>query len=167
MNLKIAKIVNLINEFNNLLKKRAFDEAWQEILNRFPQTLQEEILNERSGSEEDVEELKDWVLNSPEPISVKITDLLQHPANKRIIAMSPTEIVNQINSFYRTDIKPQQVLDKDPDRYERYSKMNPKTAKPSTMVNGMIYWGNGRFKAACLRGDETLNVWDISSESFR
>ena len=54
-----------------------------------------------------------------------------------------------------------EIFDPNPDRYFKYAKFSGETAKPSTMVNGIIHWGQGRFIAALLRGDDYLNVWNI------
>ena len=62
------------------------------------------------------------------------------------------------------NVTTKKVYDKNPDRYFQVSKMSPTTAKPSTMVNGEIYWGVGRFLGAVLRGDKTLKVWNIKTK---
>ena len=54
-------------------------------------------------------------------------------------------------------------FEKNPNRYDQYSKMDPSTAKPSVMVDGAIDFGVGRFTAALVRGDQHLNVWQLQS----
>jgi len=41
--------------------------------------------------------------------------------------------------------------------------MPSETARPSVMLDGEIIFGVGRFKAALLRGDRDLRVWELST----
>jgi hypothetical protein len=135
---------------------------WEEVLNRFPEQLQKEIIDERPhGSQSDIEEINPWRLVSQSPIDIQMSELLKIPDNQSSIARSPQNVVQKINEKWGLDIGSGTVYDQDPDRYERYSNMDAKTADPSIMVNGEIYWGVGRFIAALLRGDDHIKVWDI------
>jgi hypothetical protein len=135
---------------------------WAEILNRFPEQLQREIVDERPhGNQSDIEEIKPWRLVSQNPINIQMSELLKIPDNKSSIARSPQNIVQKINEKWGLNISPGTVYDQNPGRYEKYSSMDARTAEPSVMVNGEIYWGVGRFMAALLRGDDRIKVWDI------
>jgi hypothetical protein len=89
-----------------------------------------------------------------------LVDLLKNPENLNIIARSP--VVQQINQKWGLQVQPGKVYDPNPDRYQMYAKdFIGETAKPSVMVNGEIIYGNGRFIAALLRGDQYLMVWNF------
>jgi len=154
---------------------------WLEILERFPETLQREIIDERpEGTQESIDEIKNWRLVSNEPIKVPLIDLLDNEENFLAISRTPLKVMEKIrnNPKYKnklsnikhishTDIgkgyglKPGEIFDPKPDRYFKYAEFDGDTAKPSVMVNDIIHWGQGRFMAALLRGDDYLNVWNI------
>jgi hypothetical protein len=166
-------------------KKKEYENSgnleWLEILEKFPETLQREIIDERpKGDEESIKELKNWRLVDKEPIKVPLVDLLDNKENAFAITRTPVEVMKKIqnNPKYKDKVshlthisnnddykgyglKPGEIFDPNPDRYFKYAKFSGETAKPSTMVNGIIHWGQGRFIAALLRGDDYLNVWNI------
>jgi len=139
--------------------------VWAKILNRFPEVLKKEILDERpNGTQEDIKELSSWHLRSMTPVNIGIAKLLSKTENLESISRTPPNVVNTINKKWGLNVKPGKIYDKTPGRYEQYSKMPSATAGPSIMVNGEIYWGIGRFIAALLRGDKTIKIWDIRSK---
>ena len=141
-------------------KQRAHPE-WRQMLDRHPEGLQHEIIDERGkGDKEDREELKDW-RSQPEPVKVPITrELVQKHAD--VIGQSHPEVLAQTNKRFGLSIKPRKILDKDPSRILRYAQMPAKTAKPSVMVNGEVTWGVGRLLAALHRGDTHLHAWHVT-----
>jgi len=144
-------------------KKSTYSKEYLKILNRFPETLQREIIDERpKGDQADIDELKGWRLNKKTPYNIPLNKLLKNPENLDSISRTPKEVVNKINLNWGTKVKPGTVYDQNPGRYFEYAtKFSGDTAKPSIMVNGVIAWGVGRFIAALLRGDKTIKVWDI------
>lgn len=147
-------------DLKNYYQKHANNKEWLEILSRFPEELQREIIDERGeGNSDDIEEFKNYYLNSKQPIDVKLKDIIQ----KNIDALEriPQEVLNIINQKWVLNVKTLKVYDPNPDRYLQYAKMNPETAKPSIMFDGYIGWGVGRFIAALIRGDKTIRVWDL------
>ena len=156
---------------------------WLEIIERFPETLQREIIDERpNGDFEAIDELKNWELLNDEPIKVSLMDLLDNKENINSITRISKEAMDIIKSnpkykdklshikhISNTDVgkeyglKPGEIFDSNPNRYLEYAKLSGDTAKPSVVVNGIVHWGNGRFIAALLRGDEYLKVWNIKS----
>lgn len=136
--------------------------TWESILNRFPETLQAEIKDERpEGDAEDIKELQNWKLKNPKPVEKDLKELLADRRNQYMVAISSSKAVDAVNKVWGTHIKYTSSNDAHPDRYINYSKMPGETAKPSILVNGEIYWGCGRFIAALIRGDKTIRVWDI------
>jgi len=144
-------------------KKEGYNEEYLEILNRFPEDFQREIIDERpDGTPEDIYELKNWKLVSPQPIEISLTTLLQSEANREIIEHTPEEVINKINEDWNLDLKPGEVYDETPERYFKYAGFKADEAAASTMVDDEIYWGFGRYIAALLRQDEVLKVWKIT-----
>jgi len=140
-------------------------QQWSSILSRFPSLLQDEIRDERSGSQEDCAELEEWKLLYPTPVSLKLTrGLISRHA--WLISMTIPKVRNRINDRFGLNILAWRVYDKDPERSLRYSKLPADGARPSVMVDGEVYWGCGRFLAAILRNDVTLKVWDIESRAL-
>ena len=137
-------------------------EKWRRWMLTLPEILQREFADERPDpNQEDIDAYTKLKLHNGTPMKMKITELLKSQSNVSIIATTPKEIVEKINSIWRTDVVPGKVYDQHPDRYEKYSKMLQHTVKPSVMINGRITFGCGRFIAALLRGDEYLQVWDL------
>ena len=151
----------------NLEKKReSYSEEYLEILNRFPEELQREIIDERpKGDKQDIDELKGWYLRKDKPYDISLSTLLKKEVNKGAIERTPKEVVDKINTDWDLDVKPGKVYDPNPDRYFKYAKeFSGETASPSVMVNGEVVWGMGRMIAALIRGDKTLKVWDIENK---
>ena len=141
-------------------KKHKNNKEWLEILSRFPEELQREIIVERGeGTKKDIDELKGYTLNNNQPINVNIKDILKD--NFYILEIIPQEVLNVINKKWGINAKTVKVYDQNPNRYFEYAKMSPSTAKPSVMFDGQIWWGIGRFVAALVRGDKTIRVWDL------
>ena len=103
--------------------------------------------------------------NNPQVVSTQA--LLQNKENQDIIPMVPPEVVDIINKKWGTRFQsdPARQRDKKPERYIQYAKMTAATADPSTIVDGEIMYGNGRFIAALLRGDKQLKVWNLKKNS--
>lgn len=141
-----------------MIKISSRDNEWEKELARFPKEFQAEILAERDP--EDIEEIRSYSLKSPKPIKMSVKELLK--SNLELLERIPQPILNKINKRYGLNVKTKQVYDRNPARYEQYAKMDPQTAKPSTILNGEIWWGNGRFIAACLRGDVYIWVWELT-----
>ncbi len=137
-------------------------QTWEEILARFPKRFQAEILDERSGSPEDISELSSWKLDSPEPVKVSMKQLLTVRGNLDTVARASDEAIETINSKWGLSIQAGKRYDSNPGRYSQYSQMSGGTAEPSTMINGKVYWGCGRFVAALMRGDQSLLVWKVT-----
>jgi uncharacterized membrane protein (UPF0127 family)/glutaredoxin len=146
--------------------KESYNEEYLEILNKFPEELQREIIDERpEGDQKDIDELKGWTLNKNKPYDIPLSTLITKEANIEAIERTPKEVIDKINTDWNLDIKPGKVHDPNPDRYLKYAKQfSGKTASPSIMINGEIYWGVGRMISALLRGDKTLKVWDIKNK---
>ena len=143
-------------------KKEGYNEEYLEILNRFPEDFQREIIDERpDGTQEDIDELKNWKFVSPQPIKIPLTTLLRNEANREIITHTPKEVIDKINEKWNLDLEPGEVYDDTPERYSEYARLETEAA-PSTMVDDEIYWGFARYIAALLRQDETLKVWKIA-----
>ena len=106
-------------------------------------------------------------LQSTMPQMVSTQELLQNKENQDIIPMVPPKVVDIINKKWGTRFQsdPARQHDANPDRFIKYSKMTASTARPSTIVDGEIIYGNGRFIAALLRGDKQLKVWNLKKNS--
>ncbi len=167
-------------------KKKAVEEEnneWVDILDRFPDEFQKEIIDERpNGSKSDINLIKNWELDPNYPITMNLLNLLQTKSVKESIGRTPRHVMEMIktNPLYRLELedvehvsdievgreyglKSGEIFDQNPKRYEEYANYDPKTAEPSTMVNGELYWGMGRLIAALLRGDMTIKVWSITT----
>ncbi len=165
-------------------KKKAVEEEnneWVDILDRFPDEFQKEIIDERpKGSKSDINLIKNWELDPNYPITMNLLNLLQTKSVKEAIGRTPRHVMEMIktNPRYRLELedvehvsdtevgreyglKSGEVFDQNPERYEEYANYDPKTAEPSTMVNGEMWWGMGRLIAALLRGDLTIKVWAV------
>ena len=163
-------------------KKKAIEEGnndWVEILDRFPDEFQREIIDERpEGSKSDINLIGNWELDPNYPITMNLLNLLQTKSVKEAIGRTPRHVMEMIktNPMYRLELedvehvsdtevgrefglKSDEIFDQNPERYEEYANYDPETAEPSTMVNGELYWGMGRLIAALLRGDLTIKVW--------
>ena len=138
---------------------------WDQILQRFPKGLQEEIKNERpDGDPPSIQELSTWWPRSSRPVEKSMQSLLSKKRNLQLLARASDEAIAAINQRWGLAIKPaHKRFDANPQRHMDYSRMPAATAKPSVLVNGEILWGCGRFIAALVRGDKSLWVWDIEN----
>jgi len=169
-------------------KKKTIEEGnndWVEILDRFPDEFQREIIDERpEGSKSDIKLIQNWELDPNYPITMNLLNLLQTKSVKEAIGRTPRHVMEMIktNPRYRLELedvehvsdteigrkfglKSGEIFDQNPKRYEEYANYDPETAEPSTMVNGELYWGMGRLIAALLRGDLTIKVWSVVDET--
>jgi len=138
---------------------------WIQIVSRFPEMLQKEILEERPNpNQEDIQWISSWQLASKQPVAMNTTTLLQNKENLEAISRTPHDIIQEINKKWGLNVPAGKVYDPNPDRYQQYKQFQGSTAKPSVMVNGVIEFGVGRFIAALLRGDKQLIAWDIRSK---
>jgi len=138
----------------------AVDKVWAQKLSSFPEQLQKEIAEERPNpDQEDVNWIQGIKLAKNQPISVPMKSLI--PKNVGAISRTPKEVIDVINKRWGLKVPAGKVYDPNPNRYFKYAKMSAKTSKPSVAVNGEIFFGVGRFIAALLRGDQTLQVWDL------
>ena len=154
---KMSKI-----DLQSYYSKNQNNKEWIQILSQFPQELQREIIDERpNGTKEDIEEIRPFKLNGNKPIAVDIKNTLRNKENFNVLTRLPQDVVNVINQNWGTNGKSIKVYDPNPERYFKYAKMPSSTAKPSIMINGVIEFGVGRYVAALIRGDKTINVWDI------
>ena len=144
-------------------KKHENNKEWLQLLSKFPEGLQREIIVERGdGTKNDINEIRKYVLSNVNPITVNIKDILND--NISSLERTPQEVLKIINKKWGTNVKTIKVYDPNPDRYLKYAKMNPLTAKPSVMFDGYIGWGIGRFVASLVRGDKTIKVWDLKTK---
>jgi hypothetical protein len=136
--------------------------AWQLLMQRFPEDLVREFMVERPRPDyRDVEEISDWQLASPGPVTVQLAALLSDPENQRSVSKAPPDVVDDINEIWGTSILVGTQMDLNPGRYRAYAELPARSAKPSVLVDGVILFGVARFVAAALRGDRTLVVWDL------
>lgn len=116
---------------------------------------------------------KEWVdefkgIKSIRMDSVPLIGLLKHKDHLEAISRIPQQYVDLINKNYKLNIKKTASIEGDnPERYEKYSKFNPSTAKPSFMFRDFIGWGVGRMIAALIRGDDRLTVIRLNSSNKR
>ena len=166
-------------------KHKVVDEGNNEcvaILDRFPEEFQREIVDELpNGSEDEINTIKNWELDPSHPIEMNLLNLLQTDSVKEAIGRTPRHVMEMIktNPRYRLELedvehvsdievgreyglKSGEIFDQNPKRYEEYANYDPKTAEPSTIVNGELWWGTGRLIAALLRGDMTIKVWAVT-----
>ncbi len=146
-------------------KQESIKAAWEKILTRFPNELQQEFRDERPNpNEEDIEWFESFRLLDPEPVTIFLEDLLR--SNEDNILRAPPDVIEEINKKWGTtfDAKLSKVYDQHPERLRQYSQMSSETAHPSVMLDGEIIFGVGRFKAALLRGDKDLRVWRLGTE---
>jgi len=188
---RVKEVMGLLNEskmsefdlesYKNKHRETGNDE-WLTILDRFPEQFQREIIDERpEGSKTDINLIKNWELNPNHPIEMGILNLIQTNDVKEAIGRTPRHVMEMIktNPKYRLELKDVEhvsdtevgrkyglksgeIFDQNPERYEEYANYDPKTAEPSTMVDGELWWGMGRLIAALLRGDMTLKVWSVT-----
>jgi len=143
-------------------QQHANNKEWLQILSKFPEDLQREIIDERGeGNAEEIADLKRYTLKRNAPTNVNLRDLLKNKDNLETLGRVPQEILNIINQKWGTNAKTVKVYEQNPNRLLEYAKMDPATAKPSVMFDGEIGWGVGRFVAALIRGDKTMPVWDL------
>ena len=187
---RIKEVMGLLNEskmsefdlesYKNKHKEMGNDE-WLDILSRFPEEFQREIVDELPyGSKNEINTIKNWELDPSHPIEMNLLNHLQTKSVKEAIGRTPRHVMEMIktNPRYRLELedvehvsdtevgreyglKSGEIFDQNPERYEEYANYDPKTAEPSTMVNGELFWGMGRLIAALLRGDMTIKVWAV------
>jgi len=138
---------------------------WQKFVGSLPPQLAREFVDERPRpDQDDIDFLTPLRLVSPQPVSVRVADLLKHPENQGTIGRSPDDVVAAVNQRWRLKIPSGKKYDPNPARYRAYAQMTPGTASPSVMADGVILFGAGRFVAAALRGDETMRVWSMTKK---
>ena len=138
---------------------------WQKFVGSLPPQLAREFVDERPRpDQDDIDFLTPLRLVSPQPVSVRVADLLKHPENQGTIGRSPDDVVAAVNHRWRLKIPSGKKYDPNPARYRAYAQMTPGTASPSVMADGVILFGAGRFVAAALRGDETMRVWSMTKK---
>jgi len=136
---------------------------WQKFVNSLPPQLAREFVDERPRpDQDDIDFLTPLRLISPQPVSVRVADLLRHPENQATIGRSPDDVVAAVNQRWGLKVPSGKKYDPNPARYRAYAQMAPGTASPSVMADGVILFGAGRFVAAALRGDETMRVWSMT-----
>ena len=144
-------------------KQELVNIAWEKILSKFPDQLQEEFRHERqSPTQEDIEGYESLRLLDPNPISIPLAELLEK--NEDYVLMCQPDVIEEINKKWSTkfDVSLSKVYDQNPGRVREYSQMPAETAQPSVVIDGEIHFGVGRFIAALLRKDNDLKVWDLS-----
>jgi hypothetical protein len=188
---RIKEVMGLLNESKmsefdlesyKSRHKEMGNNEWLDILDRFPEEFQREIVDELpNGSEDEINTIKNWELDPSHPIEMNLLNLLQTDSVKEAIGRTPRHVMEMIktNPRYRLELedvehvsdievgreyglKSGEIFDQNPKRYEEYANYDPKTAEPSTIVNGELWWGTGRLIAALLRGDMTIKVWAVT-----
>ena len=149
--------------------KESSSEEWLEILNRFPEGLQKEIIDERPNpNQEDIDWFGKWQLVNQKPQTIPLKTLLQNEHNEGSIERTPKEVVDTINKNWDMKVIPDKTYDPKPTRYFDYAKdFSGDSALPSVMVDGEIVFGVGRFIAALIRHDDNLKVWEITTGGTR
>jgi hypothetical protein len=136
---------------------------WQKFVNSLPPQLAREFVDERPRPDQsDIDFLTPLRLISPQPVAVRVADLLRHPENQATIGRSPDDVVAAVNQRWGLKVPSGKKYDPNPARYRAYAQMTSGTASPSVMADGVILFGAGRFVAAALRGDETMRVWSMT-----
>jgi hypothetical protein len=146
-------------------KQESIEVAWNRILSKFPPKLQEEFRIERPNPDEnDIEMFRSVHLLMQDPILVPIEELLIK--NRDVVLRTPPDVFEEINQKYQMGLNANDchVHEQNPDRLREYSKMPAETADPSVLLDGEIWFGTGRFVAALLRGDKSLQVWNLSKK---
>ena len=137
--------------------------VWKKFISSLPPQLAREFVDERPRpDQDDIDFLTPLRLVSPQPVSVRVADLLRHPENQGTIGRSPDDVVAAVNQRWGLKIPSGKKYDPNPARYRAYAQMASGTASPSVMTDGVILFGAGRFVAAALRGDETMRVWSMT-----
>lgn len=164
---------------NSQLKNN--NQEWIELLDRYPEKFQREIIDELpEGTSDQINLIKSWSLLPEHPIDVNLLDLLKNQSVKDAIGRTPKDVMNTLkkNPRYSSELndllhvsdtevgreyglKSGEIFDENPQRYFEYSTFDPKTAEPSTIVDGELWWGTGRLIAALLRGDQSIKVWNV------
>ena len=135
---------------------------WQQWIATLPEQLAQEFIDERpSPDATDIQEYTKLRLASPKPRVVNVADLLKHPRNQYMIGLAPDDVIADINQKWGLQIASGKKYEPTPGRHRATAQLSGATAAPSVMVNGVITFGVGRFTAACLRGDKTMQVWDL------
>ena len=172
-----------IESYKNFHIKKGNSE-WINTLEKFPEKFQREIIDELpEGNEEQINLINKWSLNPTNPVQIKLSDLIKNQSVKDAISRTPLDVMDTIKndpkySSYLNDLvhvsdtkvgqeyglNPGEIFDENPQRYFEYSTFDPNTAEPSTIVNGELWWGTGRLIAALLRGDSSINVWNVITD---
>lgn len=136
--------------------------AWVQVVSRFPEMLQKEIIEERPNpTQEDIVDVSSWKLINPQPIRMNMKTILKNKDNLYIIGKTIPKIRETINQKWGINVPQGQVDDPNPERHLQNATLSAETAEPSVMVNGEIIWGVGRMISALLRGDQSMMVWNI------
>jgi hypothetical protein len=130
----------------------------------FPLDLQKEIMDEILVYDEDYfNYIETWSLKSESPVYISNKIMLE--TNIDVFDREPEYIINLLNKKCGTSVKSKKVVDVRPERIIEYSKLKPETAPPSVLVDGSLAFGNGRWLASLLRGDDGIYVWDIETSN--
>lgn len=145
--------------------KKGKNEEWLDLLSKFPEGLQREIIDERPNPiQDDIEMISSWSLSDNKPIMVDMKKILSNKLNLDSIGRTPQDVIDHINKEWGLNVKSIGLYDQNPDRYFKYSKLPQSTSKPSVMVDGEIIWGVGRFIASLIRGDRGMYVWNLTTK---
>jgi hypothetical protein len=161
--MKIFEIAKSIDH-RYIIRKIMIDKKWPAELVK--EIEDEGIMKDPTAGKDAVQTITNLKLISPTPVKMPVETLLKHKNNLLQMKNLPQDILDKIKQNHPNSQIPNSVnknFEKNPKRYDQYSKMDPSTAKPSVMVDGAIDYGVGRFTAALVRGDQHLNVWQLQS----
>lgn len=161
--MKIFEIANSIDH-RHIIRKIMIDKKWPAGLVK--EIEDEWVMKDPTAGKDAVQYITNLKLISPTPVKMPVEKLLQHKDNILQMKNLPQDILDKIKQNHPNSPIPNNInknFEKNPNRYDQYSKMDPSTAKPSVMVDGAIDFGVGRFTAALVRGDQHLNVWQLQS----
>ena len=161
--MKISEIANSIDH-RHIIRKIMIDKKWPAGLVK--EIEDEWVMKDPTAGKDAVQYITNLKLISPTPVKMPVEKLLQHKDNILQMKNLPQDILDKIKQNHPNSPIPNNInknFEKNPNRYDQYSKMDPSTAKPSVMVDGAIDFGVGRFTAALVRGDQHLNVWQLQS----
>jgi hypothetical protein len=161
--MKIFEIANSIDH-RYIIRKIMIDKKWPAGL--IKEIEDEWIMKDPTAGKDAVQYISNLKLISPTPVKMPVEKLLQHKDNILQMKNLPQDILDKIKQNHPNSPIPNNInknFEKNPNRYDQYSKMDPSTARPSVMVDGAIDFGVGRFTAALVRGDQHLNVWQLQA----
>jgi hypothetical protein len=162
--MKIVEIANSIDH-RYIIRKIMMDKKWPAGLVK--EIEDEWIMSNPTAGKDAVEYVNNLILVKPTPVKIPVVTLLTHNDNIRQMKNLPQDILDKIKQNHPNAPIPggtNKNFEKNPKRYDQYSKMDPSTAMPSVMVDGAIDFGVGRFTAALVRGDQHLNVWQLQTK---